>query len=147
MEWLLLLIVAQFLLRSSVCQVKFCDKSCPENEVFQNRVSQCQSTCYNQNFEQSSGCLINPGCVCKPGFIRNQDTYNCIPMATCVDKRGSKQCAINEFWSDCDGACQRTCQNRKSTLKCRCVSGCVCRTGYIRSDINFQCILEGYCDR
>lgn len=136
-----------FLLQTSLCQVKFCDKSCPVNEVFSRNVSQCQNTCFNQDFNQTSSCTTAPGCVCINGYIRNQDSYKCIPLKYCLDKRGSKQCAENEFYTDCDAGigCQKTCQTRNSVVKCRCVPGCTCRKGFIRSDVNYQCIPEKLC--
>ena len=123
----------------------FCEQSCPVNEVFSSNVSQCQNTCYNQNFNMTSKCAVGPGCVCKQGFIRNQDSYQCVPLKTCLDKRYSKQCSDNEFYSDCDAGCQRTCRIRNIVINCNCVAGCACRTRFIRSDVNFQCIPESLC--
>lgn len=134
-----------FLLWPSNGQIKFCEKICPVNEVYSNDVSQCQNTCFNQNFNETFKCSTAPGCVCKKGYMRDQETYKCIPKTSCSIKRGSKHCPSNEFHSSCDAECFKTCQNKKSSLKCRCVSGCACRTGYVRSDINFQCVPENFC--
>lgn len=137
----------QILIQTAFCQTKFCDKSCPINEVFSSNVSQCHNTCFNQDFNQTSNCITEPGCVCIKGFIRNQDSYKCIPLQSCVDKRAVKQCADNEFYSDCDGSCQKTCSNNNAAVRCRCVAGCACRKGFIRNDVNFQCIPEQLCQR
>lgn len=142
--WLVILSLL-VLFSESLAQVSFCEKSCPVNEVFSYNVSQCQNTCFNQDFNKTSNCVTSPGCVCKAGFIRNHDTYKCVPTSSCLDKRSSKQCADNEFYSDCDAGCPRTCLNRNAVIRCRCVSGCTCRTGYVRSDVNFQCIPINFC--
>lgn len=139
------LLVFPLLFWPSNCQIKLCEKSCPANEVFSNEVSQCQNTCFNQKFNQTLKCAKSPGCVCIEGYIRDQETYKCIPINSCSLRRGSKHCPSNEFYSDCDAECFKTCQNRNVALNCRCVSGCSCRTGYVRSDINFQCIPEKLC--
>lgn len=142
--WLVILSL-QMLFDGSLAQSTFCDKSCPVGEEFSNNVSQCHNTCFNKDFNKTSSCLSSPGCVCKAGYIRNQDTYQCVPISSCLDKRNGKQCADNEFYSDCDAGCPRTCQNRNIAIRCRCVSGCTCRTGYVRSDVNFQCIPISLC--
>lgn len=142
--WLVMVFIL-LLFHQSYCQETFCERSCPENEVFSSNVSQCQNTCFNRNFNTTKTCALNLGCVCRQGFIRNQDTYKCIPSVSCLDKRRPKQCADSEFYSDCDAGCQKTCRTRAIPLACDCVGGCICRTGYIRSEVNFQCIPEELC--
>lgn len=115
------------------------------NEVFSLNVSQCHNTCFKKDFNQTSDCQRGPGCVCINGFVRNQDSYKCVPLKSCADKRGSKECPNNEFYSDCDAVCQKTCQTKNVAVKCRCIAGCACRKGFIRSDVNFQCIPEKLC--
>lgn len=135
-----------FLLHVVRCQIRFCENSCPANEVFSYNVSQCKNTCYARTLNQTMSCQVGPGCVCKQGYVRNQDTYRCIPTNTCLDKRYPKQCADNEFWSDCDAKCQRTCQTQVAQMNCGgCSSGCVCRTGFVRNVVDYQCIPESDC--
>lgn len=133
----LLLVISFF--SSAKCQVRYCEKICSNNEVFSYNVSQCQNTCFESNYSQSKKCPVGPGCTCKNGYIRHQDTYQCIPTTSCYDKRTSKSCPMNEFYSDCDASCQKSCSSIYSTAQCQCSNGCVCRTGYFRSDINYQC--------
>lgn len=139
----LVFLIFPLLFWPSNCQINFCAKNCPANEVYSNEVSQCQNTCFNQNFNQTFKCVTAPGFVCKSGYIRDQETFKCIPINSCSLKRGSKHCPTNEFYSDCD--CFKTCQNRNIAVKCDCVQGCACRTGYVRSDVNFQCVPEKNC--
>lgn len=142
---LFLLLVISFLTKA-MCQIKYCEKICPTNEVFSYNASQCQNTCYDSNIGQNRKCLVGPGCNCKNGYIRHQDTYQCIPANSCNDKRSSKRCPMNEFYSDCDAGCQKTCGSIYSNPQCQqCSSGCVCRSGYFRSDINLQCLTPVEC--
>lgn len=133
----LLLIVSLFAIAK--CQVRYCEKICPTNEVFSYNATQCQNTCFDPTYSQSKNCRVGPACICKNGYIRNQDTYQCVPVSSCTDKRSSKGCPMNEFYSDCDAGCQKTCSSIYSAVQCQCSSGCICRTGYFRSDINHQC--------
>lgn len=142
MRHVLLALLFHFL-NSTVSQVMFCERNCPANEVYSSNVSQCHNTCFNQNFNTSTQCLTAPGCVCKAGFIRHQDAYNCIPINSCLIKRSQRPCPDNEYVSVCDANCFKTCSNRN--VRCNCVSGCSCRTGYVRSDVTYQCIPETSC--
>lgn len=141
---LLLLVVISFF-TATLCQVKYCEKNCPPNEVFSYNASTCQNTCFDQNIGQNRKCLVGPGCNCKNGYVRHQDTYQCIPIGSCNDKRTSKKCPMREFYSDCDAGCQKTCGSIYSNLQCQCSGGCVCRLGYFRSDINQQCLTAMEC--
>lgn len=145
MALLLLFLAFLFSVQLSVCQTKFCEISCPVNEVFSSNVSQCHNTCFNQNFNQTAKCSTTLGCVCSKGYIRHQDTYKCVPLKYCDSKKTSKSCAANEVYSDCNGGCQKTCKTKNQVFKCKCISGCVCKPGFIRSDVNFQCIPEKLC--
>lgn len=135
----------QFLIHLSFAQTKFCEKSCPIHEVFSKNVSQCHNTCFNQNFNQTAKCSIALGCVCSQGYTRHQETYKCVPLKICDIKKSSKTCPNNEIYSECNAGCQKTCKTRNQQFKCSCVSGCVCKSGFIRSDVNFQCIPEKLC--
>lgn len=146
MALLLVLLAFPFLFHSSQCET-FCEKNCLANEVYSKSVSQCHSTCFDQDLNVTSSCEISPGCVCNQGFIRNHNTYKCVPLSSCLDKRFSKQCPDNEFYSDCDAGCQPTCMKRNLAKQdCRCFKGCACRTGFIRSDITYQCIPIAQCE-
>lgn len=145
MDLLLIILGFLFMVQLSVCQTKFCELSCPINEVYSSNVSQCQNTCYNQNFNQTSKCSTAPGCVCAQGYIRHQETFKCVPFKYCDSRKNAKSCATNELFSECNAGCQKTCKTRNNLFKCKCVSGCICKPGLIRSDVNFQCIPEKLC--
>jgi hypothetical protein len=136
-------VIIPLLLRPSDCQINFCAKSCPANEVYSSEVSQCHNTCFNRDFNETFRCQTAPGCVCKGGYIRDQETFKCIPVNSCSLQRGLKNCPSNEFYSDCD--CFKTCLTRNLAVSCNCRKGCACRTGYVRSDVNFQCVPEASC--
>lgn len=145
--WLVVSFLLQLSALETIGQHKYCETICPINEVFSSNVSQCQNTCYYKDFNTTTTCSMGQGCVCRQGFIRHQETYQCIPLGLCQDKRSSKQCPTKEFYSDCDAGCQRTCRTRNFALKCtaNCVSACACRTGFIRHDVDYQCIPEQFC--
>lgn len=135
----------QFTHHFAYCQINFCQKNCFANEVYSANVSQCQNTCFNVDFNSTSNCVTAPGCVCKAGYIRDQDNFQCIPLRSCSIRKGHKNCPDNEYYTDCDAGCPKTCQTRNVAIRCRCVSGCACRTGFVRSDITFQCIPIDQC--
>jgi hypothetical protein len=126
---------------SSAQQYIACNDSCPVNEVFSKNATQCQATCYSSNYRNLLfKCETSRGCICKDGFIRDQDTYKCIPTSSCKTKPLKTTCSLNEIYSNCNAGCQRTCKTRFRDYKCKCVPGCICKPGFVRSDINFQCV-------
>lgn len=127
------------------CGRSFCENSCPSNEVYSRNVSQCQNTCFNRKFNVTSNCHAGPGCVCGLGYTRHQNSYKCVKITACPVKESPKQCPINEVYSECGAGCFKTCSSQNFTTTCGCKSGCVCKKGFIRSDVNFQCIPEASC--
>lgn len=126
-----------------------CDKVCPENQVYSSKVSQCQNTCWNRKFNETSKCQTLPGCKCKFGYLRHPDSYECIPESTCPQKTNQVQCGKNEFYSICKNSlreCEKTCDTKNGDLKnCSCKNGCTCKDGYVRSSVTFQCIPKSDC--
>lgn len=132
---------------SIIAQFQNCNNICPINEIFSPNTSQCQPTCYSRNFEKVLfKCDSGKGCECKDGYVRDQDTYKCIPMSSCKGKPTNNTCPLNEIYSDCLAGCPQTCKTRYRDYKCKCVPGCVCKRGFVRSDINFQCIPIKLCE-
>lgn len=118
-----------------------CNKSCPKNEVYSRCAGPNQSTCwFNRNGTiDESQCM--PGCVCARRLIRDPNTFACISEYKCPNPpKNPKSCPSNEVYSDCLAGCQRTCETLNVAFKCRCVSGCVCSDGYVRSQFTGQCI-------
>lgn len=146
LKWLNFLFLL-VLLDTVRCARSFCENSCPPNEVYSQNASQCQNTCFNRKFNETSNCHAGPGCVCEFGYTRHQDSYKCIKTSSCPVKENSKQCSANEVYSDCGAGCFKTCSSQHFNTTCTCKSGCVCKKGFIRSDINFQCIPESSCKR
>lgn len=118
-----------------------CDKNCPNNEVYSRCAGPNQPTCWfnrNNSIDQSK-CM--PGCVCARRLIRDPNTFACISEYKCPSlPKNPKSCPLNEVYSDCSAGCQRTCDTLNVAFKCRCVSGCICKDGYVRSQFTGQCI-------
>lgn len=128
---------------SSVCEVPLCADNCPAGEIYSRcGAGVCEANCWNQ---PASDCPCTAGCVCGPGLIRHPNTYKCVKPKSCP-MRMPGQCPLNESWSECLGGCQKSCDTRLAQFKCKCIPGCVCRSGYIRSSITGQCIPLASCD-
>lgn len=127
-----------------------CDKICTQNQVYSSKVSQCQNTCWNRKFNETSKCQTSPGCVCRSGFVRHPDTYDCILEHQCPKQTNHAQCGKNEVYLICTSnsiGCEKTCDTRKEdSKKCLCKSGCTCKNGYVRSSVTFQCIPSTECE-
>lgn len=128
---------------SSLCEMPSCFENCPANEVYSRcGAGLCESNCWKQ---VEKGCPCTPGCVCQSGFIRDPNTYQCIPKEKCPLIRPG-QCPAFEEWSDSLAGCQKSCYTMKEpTPKCFPVPGCVCKQGFIRCSIFGQCIPLASC--
>jgi hypothetical protein len=117
-----------------------CDKSCPKYEVYSRCAGPNQPHCWNRNITtDESQCM--PGCVCTRGMIRDPNTFECISDQKCSNPpKNPKSCPLNEVYSECSAGCQRTCDTLDVVFKCRCVAGCICRDGYVRSPLTGKCI-------
>ena len=131
----------------ALCQ-NLCIDSCPRNEVFSEckGAGTCQMTCSTRN-STIGECECVSGCICITGYIRDANTYKCIKISSCppID---SKTCARNEVFSECKGGgtCQMTCSTRNSTIgECECVSGCICKAGYIRDADTYNYVRKSSC--
>ncbi|XP_070503150.1 fibulin-1-like [Chironomus tepperi] len=117
-----------------------CNDYCPQWEVYSRCAGPQQPNCWNRNVTiDESQCI--PGCVCTRGMIRHPNTFACISVQKCPTKpKNPKTCPSNEVYSDCMAGCQKTCDTLDVAYKCRCVPGCVCCDGYVRSQITGKCI-------
>lgn len=130
------------------CQT-LCTNNCASNEVYSicGGIGKCQKNCMTRNLPIDKTCVCEPGCLCRPGFIRDY-RFICIPNNHCPKVQlpvGSKICPANEVYSDCMAGCQKTCNTLDVIFKCKCVKGCVCNEGYVRHDITNLCVLEDKC--
>lgn len=129
------------------CQT-LCINNCAINEEYTicGGIGMCQKNCMTRNLPIKE-CICEPGCQCKPGFIRDY-RFICIPNNKCPVRSlpiGSRICPANEVYSECMAGCQKTCNTLDVAFKCKCVEGCVCNEGYVRSDITNLCVLEERC--
>lgn len=134
---------------SSCSRTPSCKKIvCPKDEVLSLAATSCQPTCFNKTPESLFlGCSAGIHCVCKKGYIRHPTTYKCIPEKSCPVKKTKTTCPINEEFSDSGAGCQRTCstQHLAILVKCAAKSGCVCKNGFIRNDVDGKCVSKKSC--
>ncbi|KAL1243849.1 Serine protease [Trichinella spiralis] len=131
----------------SLCPNKV-NSSCPENEVFQECGSACPETCdtVSSGFERpcTGNCIA--GCFCKNGYVRGYDG-KCIPPEDC-GKPNNDKCGSNEVFMKCGSACPATCDSIRSEniIPCtkECVSGCFCKSGYVRASTG-ECLAPEAC--
>ncbi|KRZ87210.1 Cysteine-rich venom protein 6 [Trichinella sp. T8] len=124
------------------------NSSCPENEVFHECGSACPETCdtVSSGFERpcTGNCIA--GCFCKNGYVRGYDG-KCIPPEDC-GKPNNDKCGSNEVFMKCGSACPATCDSIRSEniIPCtkECVSGCFCKSGYVRASTG-ECLAPEAC--
>lgn len=137
-------VILSVLLKLTLCEVHLCEDNCPPDEVYSRCGSgTCEPNCWLPEGVPDCGCYA--GCVCREGLIRDPNTFQCIPVQECP-QRAPGQCPANETTSECMGACQKTCETIDARFKCRCIPGCVCEEGLIRSSVTGQCIPISSCD-
>lgn len=123
-----------------------CPQQCGLNEIHAEcGTAECQNTCANPDIATLARCACVPGCVCAEGFIRDDNTGKCILPSECATTSSNTCLKVNEEWSDCGTACERSCgSNPNAPCILLCVRGCFCKSGFIR-DSNGECILESEC--
>uniref|UniRef100_A0A2A4J0T0 TIL domain-containing protein n=1 Tax=Heliothis virescens TaxID=7102 RepID=A0A2A4J0T0_HELVI len=134
------------------CCVLLCvglSSECDENEELQC-VHSCphEVTCMTRDVDVGCPAVYSPcslSCVCKPGYIRNDDDHKCVP---------EKQCEIcqreNEYY-DCSTPCDNVCAtlNERNRTNCdvwhyKCNRKCYCKDGYAR-DSDRNCVPVDEC--
>lgn len=116
-----------------------CDQNCASNEIYSRCTGPNQRNCWARNLTIADEDCVT-GCVCAPRFIRDPNTYLCIPEDKCPPLPKPWTCPLNEVYSKCNAGCQKTCDTLNVAFKCKCVPGCVCKNGYVRSQISGKCI-------
>lgn len=138
--WLLFSITSVL---SAGCGLPLCENNCPFNEVYTNCGGGfCEANCWRK---PNSDCC-QEGCTCKPGLVRDPNTFQCISPDKCPIIAQPRQCPANEVFSECSAGCQVTCENTNEPVICTysCVPGCVCKPNYVRNVLG-QCIPKSCC--
>ncbi|KAJ8724346.1 hypothetical protein PYW08_015820 [Mythimna loreyi] len=102
------------------------------NAVYSTCPSACERTCENPDPQICTLQCLEPGCVCKPGYVKSAGG-KCIKLEACPDSACGGD--PNAVYSTCPSACERTCENpdpQICTLQCL-EPGCVCKPGYVKS--------------
>ncbi|XP_044742925.1 mucin-5B-like isoform X2 [Chrysoperla carnea] len=118
-------------------------EKCFENETFLDCGSSCPDTCDNyKNPNRICTLQCVQGCFCKTGLVLNADR-KCVSPDQCPPVQ---TCGEHEVYKDCGTACPDTCSNLGTKRKCvaKCVKGCFCEDGYVRSDSK-GCVLPTQC--
>ncbi|KPI98048.1 Inducible metalloproteinase inhibitor protein [Papilio xuthus] len=97
-----------------------------------------------------------PGCVCKPGYLRLNVNSTCIPSEQCSESPNSSplNCSLPNESSQCIRSCPplNTCDNRNKTYHCLvnasapCKQQCACNKGFYRNSDGF-CVTNELCDK
>lgn len=130
---------------------------CDTNQVFSTCAPApgCRITCANRN-NFSPVCIDScfKACVCRPGFIWN-DEEKCVKPDQCkIDKKDiikAFKCKSNEDFDECaiDSKCRKTCENRKNPPKnCdkSCRPDCLCKSGFVLNN-DGNCIKADKCPK
>ncbi|KAF5285389.1 hypothetical protein FQR65_LT13241 [Abscondita terminalis] len=130
--------------QSQCVHEKDCSPECGENEEYRQCSDKlCKITCENigQPMICAQACI--PGCSCKPDYIYDKDQNKCIHKSFC-----SKDCKINEEWSNCINSCQETCHYPgKQFCTKQCKSGCGCKKGFLWDKYKMQCVEKHDCTK
>ncbi|RVE49280.1 hypothetical protein evm_006074 [Chilo suppressalis] len=143
------------------CQPQTCKD--PNEEFVQEKPNCPPDTCNAlvARYNCTNAPPPQPGCVCKSGYRRLDETSCCVPICECPEMTSSAQCqqkpksvlrcGTNEIRS-CVKKCppERTCRNRFIQVACLldlqpCTEKCVCAPGYYRNYLG-TCITEKQCD-
>ncbi|XP_063893818.1 zonadhesin isoform X2 [Helicoverpa armigera] len=139
-------------------------KKCPANlgcngdlnATYSGCTSRCPAKCADLGKDDAILCpaVCGPGgCVCKQGYFLN-DNGKCVKPEDCpatvpVDRGCNGD--LNATSSECPSACPATCANRNKKQKnnvciavCR-PGGCVCKPGFILTEINGTCVAPDDC--
>ncbi|KAJ0177893.1 hypothetical protein K1T71_006766 [Dendrolimus kikuchii] len=124
---------------NDLCEPPVTEPECGLNEEF----SPCKINCPPQTCESKYAIYYcpeqgpdkcEPGCNCKPGYLRNADGI-CILSEECPG-----QCGTNEVWSSCVITCPpQSCDSIYTSYLCAqiepksCEPGCNCMDGYLRN--------------
>ncbi|KAJ3659791.1 hypothetical protein Zmor_011462 [Zophobas morio] len=135
-------IISTLLLLGATSGLRF--PICAENEEYLDCGTECPQTCLEIFEPRQCSDVCVEGCFCKEGFVRAGESGPCVPRASC---KNVPQCAANEIYTKCAPLCPPTCEE-KEPKPCldKCLDGCVCKEGYIRSVTGGACVPEDTCD-
>uniref|UniRef100_A0A0N5BKS8 TIL domain-containing protein n=1 Tax=Strongyloides papillosus TaxID=174720 RepID=A0A0N5BKS8_STREA len=123
---------------------------CSENEHFTKCGTTCPLTCsnyYKKPQRCTKDCFV--GCECDEGFVRNEETNECVTPIQCP-RNVTHDCPENEHFDECGTACPITCNNYFDPPKVctmQCVVGCVCDKAFVRNEDTGKCVLAVECPR
>lgn len=120
--------------------LEHCPLNCGKNEIEDSCASPCQPSCLDPHPNFCDG-DCNRQCICRPPYVKDLNTNECIDKAQC-----EKQCPGKNQAYYCGTVCPTNCSNWQDTIPCteQCVLGCHCKNGYVL-DENKNCILPEYC--
>ncbi|XP_077288713.1 zonadhesin-like [Arctopsyche grandis] len=132
----------QHFYRHLISLIEHCDDP---NAVFHPCGNACPLTCSNMHQRHlcHKECQKGGGCVCRPGFVENE-------QGKCVTPQNCHKCKRNEVYKTCEyNECENTCRNPDMSSKCspgsHCTNGCFCQPGYVRNDAG-ECIRRNECE-
>uniref|UniRef100_A0A0N5BJT7 TIL domain-containing protein n=1 Tax=Strongyloides papillosus TaxID=174720 RepID=A0A0N5BJT7_STREA len=131
---------------------------CPQNEYWRNCKTGCERTCYDDPRIKKvcDDRCDNPGCICKPRFVRDPLTDDCVRYADCGvtltpwPTVTTPKCSENAHFDKCGTSCPLTCSNYFDPPKvCNsdCVVGCQCDKSFVLNEETGKCILAVECPR
>nr|QRN45218.1 zonadhesin-like 1 [Tineola bisselliella] len=113
-----------------------CPNNCGRNETYAFCAARCPTDYCPESTNEPPQCdppyPCPPGCVCKKGFIRNNDVdYKCISKDECPPP---VTCGKNEYYHECGTSCPPTCDNPNPQF-CdkKCNKGCFCIGDLVRN--------------
>ncbi|CAF3346745.1 unnamed protein product [Rotaria socialis] len=103
------------------------------NTTYKQEVSACRSTQGDLSYPLPKPlkscvqiCVVD--CFCKDGYYLNTKGNCAEPEQCCTGN--------NEEYTTCGTACSATCDNKPEMCTNQCVSGCFCKSEYVRKDNN-----------
>lgn len=146
---------------------------CASGESYQTCNDPCEKTCSfdpkkHPRLESCGSNTCRKGCFCKPGYVRHGS--NCILEKECpVDNSSGDSdvetelgypvsgphrpkeytCGKHELFTHCGNECFPSCDfdlkqgAEKNSCSKRCIRGCFCKPGYVRS--GSKCVLPDEC--
>ncbi|GLV36087.1 Calcium-independent receptor for alpha-latrotoxin [Carabus blaptoides fortunei] len=109
----------------------------------------CANSCTNRMCGISSNvslCLSKicaQGCVCDNGYVRDPNNGLCIEEMYCP--LPGRPCQTHEVFTRCGAGCQASCVEPDSKCGGKCISGYVCKEGFIRDTSTGRCVRSEDC--
>ncbi|CAG9785235.1 unnamed protein product [Diatraea saccharalis] len=136
---------------SPECQIKTCKD--PNEEFLQEKSTCPPDLCISivARFNCTKAPPPKPGCRCKSGYLRYNETSNCVPICQCPQLASSPECQPQkckdpneEFVQEKSTCPPDTCNALVARYNCTNASspkpGCTCKSGYRRLDKTGICV-------